>query len=65
MVNIRKFIDKVSSVENRHGKDLTMPISDARMLKDEIAHLMAKLVAAEKPQLPEAPTEIQLKSRRW
>jgi hypothetical protein len=28
MINIKRFIEKVSHVEGRHGKDVVIPISD-------------------------------------
>ena len=41
MIQIKRFIEKVSLIEGRQGKDVVMPISDARGLRDELAKLLA------------------------
>lgn len=43
MIHIKNFIDKVSHLETRMNKDLVMPITDARMLRDEISKLLTDL----------------------
>jgi hypothetical protein len=43
MVNIKKFIDKVSKSEGKQQKDLILPIVEARGLRDEIAKLLLEL----------------------
>jgi hypothetical protein len=43
MLHIRKFIDKVSFMESKKTKDLVIPMSDARLLRDEIAKLLVDL----------------------
>jgi hypothetical protein len=43
MLHIRKFIDKVSFMESKKTKDLIIPMSDARLLRDEIAKLLVDL----------------------
>ena len=40
MIHIKKFIDKVSLIESKQGKDVVMPISDARGLRDELAKIL-------------------------
>lgn len=40
MIHIKKFIDRVSSVESRNGKDLIMPLPEARGLRDELGKLL-------------------------
>ena len=45
MTYIKNFIDRVSALENRPGKDLIMSASEARMLRDDIAKLMADKIA--------------------
>lgn len=40
MSYIKKFIDQVSFLESRPGKDLIMSSNDARMLRDEICKLL-------------------------
>lgn len=43
MIHIRKFIDKVSHMDSKRAKDLVLPMSDARILRDEIAKLLSDL----------------------
>lgn len=43
MSNIKRFIEKVSYTEGRQGKDVVIPISEARILRDELANLLADL----------------------
>jgi hypothetical protein len=41
MIHIKRFIDRVSMIENKQGKDFVMPIIEARGLRDELAKLLA------------------------
>lgn len=43
MVNIKKFLDKVSYLESKRQKDLVLPLVEARGLRDEIAKLLTDL----------------------
>ena len=40
MLHIKRFIDKVSIMESRQGKDVVIPISEARILRDELSKLI-------------------------
>ena len=40
MLHIKRFIDKVSIMETRQGKDVVIPISEARILRDELSKLI-------------------------
>ena len=40
MLHIKKFIDKLSYLESRQGKDLVLPIADARLLRDELVKIL-------------------------
>ena len=40
MIQIKRFIDKIASIDSRQGKDVVLPISDARALRDEITKLL-------------------------
>lgn len=48
MIHIKKFIEKVSLVETRQGKDIILPMSDARGLRDELAKLLADMYTESK-----------------
>ena len=43
MIYIKKFIEKVSLVETRNGKDVVLPMMDARGLRDELSKLLLDL----------------------
>jgi len=62
MIQIKKFIDKIASVEGRQGKDIVLPISDARALRDEITKLI--LDQQDKPQKEEV-IEVVVKGGKW
>jgi hypothetical protein len=40
MIHIKRFIDRVASIESRQGKDVVIPLADARGLRDELAKLL-------------------------
>lgn len=40
MIHIKRFIDKVSIMETKQGKDVVIPISEARGLRDELNKLL-------------------------
>lgn len=44
MVNIKRFIDRVSAMDTRSGKDLVIPGSEARLLRDEIVKILVDRV---------------------
>jgi hypothetical protein len=43
MIQIKKFIDRVSSSESRHARDVVLTLEEARFLRDEIAKLLSDL----------------------
>lgn len=43
MIHVRQFLDKMAVMEARQNKDVVLPISDARGLRDDIARLLADL----------------------
>lgn len=50
MLQIKKFIDLVSRQEGRQGRDVVLPLAEARVLRDEIAKLLVdKLAQAQQP----------------
>jgi hypothetical protein len=40
MIQIKRFIEKVSLMESKHAKDVVIPISEARILRDELASIL-------------------------
>jgi hypothetical protein len=43
MIQIKRFIEKVSLVESKHGKDVVIPVGEARILRDELAGILVDL----------------------
>lgn len=43
MLQIKRFFDRVSHLESKNTKDLVLPLSDAKILRDEIAKLLLDL----------------------
>jgi len=41
MIHIKRFIDKVSIMETKQGKDVVIPIGEARGLRDELSKLIS------------------------
>ena len=40
MIHIKRFIDKVSMMETKQGKDVVIPIGEARGLRDELSKIL-------------------------
>ena len=59
MVNIKRFIDRVSALDARSGRDLVMPATEARLLRDEIVKLLADRVEHQQNK-PQETIEVQL-----
>lgn len=58
MVNIKRFIDKVAVAESKQTKDLVLPMSDARGLRDELSKLLSDLYDMSQEQHKSKETEI-------
>jgi hypothetical protein len=67
MINIQRFIDKVSSMEGRQNQTVVMPLEEARALRDEIAKLaLEKLDSQSKPvQQKEQTMQVEMKGGKW
>lgn len=62
MIYIKKFIEKVSLVETRQGKDIILPMSDARNLRDELAKLLVDMYSESKNIKNEEPViQVEMK----
>lgn len=59
MVNIKLFIDRVSSMDQNPGKSLVLPIQEARQLRDEIIKLLADKLE-EKINAPQEVIQIEV-----
>ena len=41
MIHIKRFVDKITLIEGKQGKDVVIPITEARGLRDELTKLLA------------------------
>jgi hypothetical protein len=66
MIYIKKFIDKVSIVESKHGKDIVMPMIEARGLRDELAKVLTDLHMLNTTKSKEEPIiKVEMKGGSW
>jgi hypothetical protein len=66
MIYIRKFIDKISSMEGRQGRDIVMTLDEARALRDDITFLLLDKVEANKNiQQDQDVIQVELKGGKW
>lgn len=61
MIQIKRFLDKVSLSEGRQTKDIVLPIADARGLRDEIAKLLSDLYDINKNKKDKEVVQIEIK----
>jgi hypothetical protein len=59
MIQIKRFIDRVATIESRQGRDVIIPLSDARILRDELAKLLIDMHGTKKDS-PEEVIQIQM-----
>jgi hypothetical protein len=66
MVNIRRFIDRVSGMDASTSNTLIMPVQEARMLRDEIVKLLADTVEKlQEQQSKEEVIQINVSGGHW
>lgn len=58
MLHIKRFIDKVAVAEAKQTKDLVLPLSDARGLRDELSKLMSDLYELSQDQSKSKDSDI-------
>lgn len=63
MIQIKRFIDKIASMEGRQGRDVVIPIAEARALRDEITKLV--LDQTQTPVASSETIEVVMKGSRW
>lgn len=62
MSQIKKFIDRVASAEGRQSRELLMPITEAKELRDEIM----KLLLDKKDQTSNTePIQVVMSGGKW
>lgn len=61
MIHIKKFLDKVSLSESRQTKDVVLPITDARGLRDELAKLLSDLYEIQNNKKDKEVIQVEIK----
>ena len=65
MINIKRFIDKIASMEGKQGRDVVLPISDARALRDEITKLLLDQREIKPTQQANEVVQVEIKGGKW
>ena len=63
MSHIKKFIDKVANDEGRQTREVLLPISDAKELRDEVMKLL--LDQREKGNNSNEPITVVMNGGKW
>jgi len=59
MIQIKRFIDRVATIESRQGRDVIIPLADARILRDELAKILVDMHDTKKDS-PQEVIQIQM-----
>jgi hypothetical protein len=65
MIQIKRFIDKIASMEARQSKDVVIPIADARALRDEITKLLIDQKEAVPASNKDDVIEVIMRGGKW
>ena len=65
MIQIKRFIDKIASMEARQSKDVIIPIADARALRDEITKLVLDQKEAGSTTNKDDVIEVVMRGGKW
>ncbi len=65
MIHIKRFIDKIASMECKQGRDVVLPISDARALRDEITKLLLDQRETNTTQKTNEVVQVEMKGEKW
>jgi len=64
-MHLQRFIDRVSVTDSRQLKDLVMPMSDARGLRDELVKILIEFHDREKLPVEEPVIKVEIKGGRF
>lgn len=64
MVNIKRFVDRVSAMDSRSSRDLVLSAQEARTLRDEIVRFLLESHEHKLNKQPEV-IEVQISGGRW
>ena len=65
MINIKKFVDKIASMEGKQGRDVVLPITEARALRDEITKLLLDQRESTPSHKDNEPIQLEVKGGKW
>jgi len=66
MIQIKRFIDRVATMEGKQGRDVILPLADARALRDEIAKLVLdRYTDAPAQQQKDEIIHVEVKGSKW
>jgi hypothetical protein len=68
MIQIKRFIDKVSAMESRVGSTVVLTMEEARILRDEVAKLVSdnyELLNNKKDTLDDSVITVEVNGGKW
>lgn len=68
MIIIKRFIEKVSAQESKHGTSVVIPIDEARLLRDSITKLIAEnyeLLNNKQESIDNSVIQVEINGGRW
>lgn len=68
MIIIKRFIDRVSASESKVGSNVILPMEEARMLRDELAKLLADnydLLNNTKESVDNTVIQVEVNGGKW
>jgi len=61
MMHINRFMDKMTVADSKQNKDLVLPMTDARGLRDDIARLLSDLYELSKTKNQNEVIQVEVK----
>ena len=69
MINIKRFVDRVTMQEGKNSRDVVMPIAEARGLRDELVKLLLDMQVMSNNTVQkttsEADIHVQIIGGKW
>jgi hypothetical protein len=68
MIIIKRFIEKVSAQESKHGTSVVIPMDEARLLRDSIAKLIAdnyELLNNKQGSIADQVIQVEVNGGKW
>ena len=65
MIHIKRFVDRLASLDGKNIRDLVIPISEAKGLRDEITLLLLELRAQKQEKPVDTPIQVEIRAGKW